>query len=481
MDISTNEQKLIYGIYIDDSTVNVTSSIETALRDAEEEILILNETIESINDLKPKCDKLDYALSVSSGVLCGIIDIFLVGKPGESPLGKITDKWYESRTKDFAKMCGWKGDKGDSTSSAIRFLEKKFKIPYDQRGSGDGGSIIYDLTPSNHHFKSLAHNPSLIGLFFSILDQFTNTSHFVSNGELISLQEADVGFELRGGNIPSKLFCAFINWFGHLMSDGSGSSNSAGRGMGIPSPLWTWTNDVIAIKSKLNIPVTSFDKSVNELAMELYKKGYDSRFQTTQAIPVVINELIVRTLYSVRRLIKYFSETDENSRSLKGMWEKCEPFKNPTIKRMLTVAHGTFCVIDAGEAVIRSFIAGGGTFNPVEFFMRLNIVGVGRFTISLFGEVKRGVKIHHAEQEVLFARKEKLIIENYIEGLKLLADLYDDKDLLNFVNDLKKGDVYIAFEKSVKLAQKRKVPDGDIVKSKKDIDLYFMRGGTTNE
>ena len=32
------------------------------------------------------------------------------------------------------------------------------------------------------------------------------------------------------------------------MSDVSGSSGSKGRGMGIPSPLWTWTNDIIAIK-----------------------------------------------------------------------------------------------------------------------------------------------------------------------------------------------------------------------------------------
>ncbi len=30
-----------------------------------------------------------------------------------------------------------------------------------------------------------------------MLDQFCNTSHFVSNGELISLQEADGTFELK--------------------------------------------------------------------------------------------------------------------------------------------------------------------------------------------------------------------------------------------------------------------------------------------
>lgn len=473
------EQNMLFELSVLNDGLEYTSSIDEALKFAESEIQSLDETIESIKGLKPECDKLDYALAASSGALCGIIDIFLVGKPGESSLGDITDKWFEERTKDFAKMCGWNPDGEKSLSSAIRYLEKKFKIPYDQRGMGDAASFIFDLNASNHHFKSLAHNPTLLGLFFSILDQFTNTSHFVSGGELISLQEADDKFELRGNNIPSKLFCAFVNWFGHLISDMSGSSGSKGRGMGIPSPLWAWTNDIIAIKRKLNIPVSEFVQSVNELALNLYKEGYDARFQTTQAIPVLINELLVRLMYSVRRLIKYFSDIPKEERSLRLLWEKCEPFKNPTVKRMLTVAHGTFCVIDAGEATIRSFVAGGGTFNPAEFFMRLNIVGVGRFTISLYGEVKRGINVHNVEKEVLFARREKIIVENYVDGLKILAEKYDDKDLVNFADDLKKGMYISAFEKSVKLAEKRGVSEAEGVKNKTEIDAYFT-GGKSN-
>lgn len=474
-----SEQNMLFELNVSNDGLEYTSSIEDAMKLAEDEIQTLNETIESIKGLKPECDKLDYALAASSGALCGVIDIFLVGKPGESPLGDITDKCFEDRTKDFAKMCGWKADGEKSLSSAIRHLEKKFKIPYDQRGMGDAASFIFDLNASNHHFKSLAHNPTLLGLFFSILDQFTNTSHFVSGGELISLQEADDKFMLRGSNVPSKLFCAFVNWFGHLISDMSGSSGSKGRGMGIPSPLWAWTNDIIVIKRKLNIPASEFNKSVNELALNLYKEGYDARFQTTQAIPVLINELLVRMMYSVRRLVKYFAETEQVDRSLKLLWEKCEPFKNPTVKRMLTVAHGTFCVVDAGEATIRSFVAGGGTFNPAEFFMRLNIVGVGRFTISLYGEVKRGINVHNVEKEVLFARREKIIVENYVDGLKILAEKYDDKDIVNFADDLKKGMYINAFEKSVKLAEKRGVSEAEGVKDKAEIDAYFT-GGKSN-
>ena len=293
--------------------------------------------------------------------------------------------------------------------------------------------------------------------------------------DLIALQNADDGFELRGNNVPAKLFCGFVNWFGHLVSDVSGSSGSKGRGMGIPSPFWAWTNDIIAIKRQLNLPVSEFDKSLNELALNIYKQGFDFRFQTDQAIPVFINEILVRLVYAVRRMVTYFVSTKGDSRSASAMWTACEPFSNPTVKRMLTVAHGTFCLIDLGDATIRGFTAGGGTFNVAEFFLRLNIVGVGRFTISLYGEAKRVVSVSIAEADAQFARREIIIVDNYLDGLSLLSEIYDDKNLVNFVNDLKRSDMYIqAFEKSVRLAELRKVPERDILKTKADIDSYFM-------
>lgn len=473
------EKKLLIELSVLENHFEFASNIDTALSHAENQYHVINEQIkessETIKKLTPECDKLDYILSATCGALSGIIDIFLVGKPGESPLGNITDKWFDERTKDFAKLCGWK-DNGNGLSSAISYLEKKFNIPYDQRGAGDTARAIFDLNPTNHHFKSLAHNPTILGLFFSILDQFStpNQSHFVTNGELISLQNADDTFELRGNDIPSKLFCAFVNWFGHLISDISGTSRSKGRGMGIPSPFWSWTNDIIAVKRKLNIPIAEFDKSFNELALTIYKEGYDSRFQTAQAIPVFITESLVRLVYSIRRLIKYFGTTKKNERSFKKLWRECKPFSNATVKRMLTVAHGTFCLLDASDAVIRGFTTGSGTFNVAEFAMRFNIVGVGRFTISLYGEIDRSAKKKHEEENIYFLKGEKTIIEDYIDGLKYLSDIYDDKILLTFVSDLKKSDMYkTAFTKSAELAKKRNVPNNKILKSKSDIDSYF--------
>ena len=462
---------------IADDTFDFSTDITDALARAEGELAILDETVGSIKALKPDCDRTDYMLAASCGALCGVIDIFLVGKPGESPLGSITDQWFANRTMDFARLCHPKNKKFDSLESALRFLEKEFKVPYDQTGLGDAGKEIFGLNAINHHFKSLAHNPSLLGLFFSILNQFTNTSHFVTDGKLISLQEADGKWEMQGDNIPAKLFCGFANWIGHLISDISGSQSSAKsrkRGMGIPSPLWTWTNDIIAVKAALGLTVTETEKAMNDLALTIFEKGYDTRFQTAQAIPVFLNELLVRLLYAGRRLFRYFSEIPKAERSFGLMWKMCEPFSNPTVKRMLTVAHGTFCLVDVGDAVGRSFVSGGGTFHAVEFVLRLNIVGVGRFTISLYGETKRAISYGHVKREADFAVKEKMIINHYIEGLKILSMKYEDAHLLRFIEDFEKSDAYTeAFEKSGVLAELRCVPSEKILKNRADIDRYF--------
>ncbi|MDO4977124.1 MAG: hypothetical protein Q4E53_07665 [Eubacteriales bacterium] len=474
-----DQATMLLEIDITEDGYEFASDIKTALASAEIELSAitskLNESTSTLKRITPECDKLDYILASCSGAMCGMMDLFLMGKPGESTVGNCTDKWFENRTMDFAKMCGWDDSKNDSLSAAIKHLEKKFKIPYDQRGAGDAASWVFDLNPMNHHFKSLGHNPTLLGLFFSILDQFTNTSHFVSGGELISLQEANGKFELQGNNLTSKLFCGFMNWFGHLISDMSGSSSSKGRGMGIPSPFWSWTNDIIAIKRKLNIPIREFDKSVNELALEIYKQGYDARFQIAQAIPVFVNEILVRTIYSIRRFLRYFS-TSKN-RSFTSLWNSCEPFSNATVKRMLTVAHGTFCLIDMGDAVARSFITGGGTFNITEFCMRINIVGIGRFTISLYGEAGRGIRRHVLKEDILILERKKIILFDYLEGLQYLANIYNDEGLLLFTKELKESDMYIqAFNKSVDLAEIRGVSNDKILRTKEDIDSYFKGG-----
>ena len=139
---------------------------------------------------------------------------------------------------------------------------------------------------------------------------------------------------------------------------------------------------------------------------------------------------------------------------------------------MLTIAHGTFCMMDLGDATIRTLISG----NVGEFALRLNIIGIGRFSVSLVGEVSRKITYEKKKKEFKYLLNEERIIKNYIEGLEILYELYDDKELLTFVEDLKDNKKYIeGFEKTVKLAEKRKVPENKILKNKSEIDNHFKR------
>ncbi len=196
----------------------------------------------------------------------------------------------------------------------------------------------------------------------------------------------------------------------------------------------------------------------------IYKQGYDIRFEAAKAIPVFVNDLLVRMVYSIRRLVRYFMDNQDGDRSFGLMWELCEPFSNASVKRMLTVAHGTFCLLDVGDALDQGFIRGAGSFRIDQFLMRLNIVGLGRFTISLYGEANRWLKRYQVQKENFSLRQEKIIISDYIDGLKILLEVYDNEDLLLFTQELKESDMYIeVFEKSALLAEKRNVPKNQIV------------------
>ena len=98
------------------------------------------------------------------------------------------------------------------------------------------------------------------------------------------------------------------------------------------------------------------------------------------------------------------------------------------------------------------------------------MIGVGRFTISLYGEAKREFNLHRAEKDARQAAREKTILENYIEGLNVLRERYDDQQYLSFLDDLKDGDYKVAFEKTVSLADLRQA---SALRTKQDIDNYF--------
>ena len=346
-----------------------------------------------------KCDKYDYLIAGTCGLIGGLIDILFVGAPGNSDLGNYVDKNADKITENFAEFLGWDKNKAlqkgrNTTASAIGFLENKFKVNYDQATTSATDGMIDNLTLKNHHLKNLAHSPDIIGLFFSILNQFTNTSTFLSNGKLISIDTET--FELQGNNFISKCFCGFANWFGHIISDWTGSSGTVGqgnRGTGIPIPFYNLFQ---------TIDVGHFGKKDRQtfamITSEVFEKGYDFRFGMTMAIPVLLTELLIRFMFVMKN--RFYHKKD---------WNKCIPkITIPELRRMLLVGHGTLCLLDGADAFIRS----GGEL--VTFLSRTNLIAWVRFGSLALKEVTAWYNEDHLDLD----KVDKYIEEEYNRLLK---------------------------------------------------------------
>ena len=309
------------------------------------------------------CDKYDYMIAGTCGVIGGLIDILFVGAPNDSKLGNIADEQANKITEKFAEFVGWDKDKAvekgkNTTASAIGYLEEKFKINYDQATTHATDGAVNNLSLKNHHLKSLGHSPDLIGLFFAILNQFTSTSTFVSNGKIITIDTKT--FELQGNDFVSKVFCGFANWFGHIMSDWSGSSGTVGqggRGTGVPIPFFN-------LFQLMNFGEFGQNKQTfATITAKVFENGYDTRHAMAMAIPVLTTELLVRFMYTMKAHFYHKRE-----------WKDSIPNANiPELRRMLLVGHGTLCLIDGVDAYIRS----GGEM--VTFLSRTNLLAWVRF------------------------------------------------------------------------------------------------------
>lgn len=387
---------------------------------------------------KDKCDKYDYIVAVACGAIGGIVDIILVGAPGDSVLGNWTDKQVNHVVMEFARKLGWnpKEKNLNNVNSAIGFLERRFKVNYDQRKPSDVNDL-FNIAPSTHHMMSLAHSPDIVGLFFSILNQFTSTSSFIAEGQLVTV--ASETFELRGGNFIMKIMCGIANWFGHLMSDVAGSSGSHGRGTGIVMPFY----EFFGFCKFGNFSTKDGTKDLAEIAMQAFSQGYDLRFGLNQMLPLLVTELSIRLVWALRQRFQYHKSVKE-----------CIPtMKHSDLRVMLLIGDGTLCVMDGIDSGIRS----GG--NYLAFFMRLNLVAWFRFATLVLKEVFIRVGIADA-------------LQMNIEAFKRVNEA-----LLLYLNELEQIDIEL-FKRET---EKYKATIGVFCLAKTEQDLNTMLLNTYEE
>ncbi len=330
-------------------------------------------------DYESGCDKYDYGSAVFAGIVTGLIDSFFVGSPLCSTLGGVTDKAIDGVVLKFAQwVYRLDGQKGklyrkapDSLASAIGFLEDRFRVNYDARYGKDlqGGDALSHFCPGNHHLKSLAHCPDILGLFFSVLDQLTGKTSIVNRGKLVRLPSVTSSAVPGNMSFESKVISGVVNWFGHIMSDVAGSSGTRGhagkRGSGIPIPgfeLFQFTGKDLG--TELN--------GLARFTDLMFQNGYDFRFGLAMSIPVAINQMFTTLLWALRK--RYALQWD---------WKEIisQRKQDPQLARMQLVSAGCFLLVDIGDAALRS------QGQLLVFALHLNYVGICKFAFAAYQEL----------------------------------------------------------------------------------------------
>lgn len=388
------------------------------------------------------CDASQLASAAACGVLGGMIDVLFVGAPNE---GKALEKWADKQIDEsverFARLTGWKPGEGQGdVAHAIGFLEDKFKVNYDQRYGADVGGL-FTMNTRDHHFKSLGHSPTPVGLFFSMLNQFTSTATFAVDGGLIFVKTDT--FEVYGKNLPAKIFCGFVNWLGHVMSDVAGSSvmeRLPGYGMGVAAPLC----ELLQFCKIGNFDVNGAKSDLAELATEVFKNGYDARYALSLGIPVVITDLLIKLIWVVKEHFAFGRPIHECVRAK----------DNDGLRTMLLVGTGTLCLIDGAGSYVRS----GGGVNAVELASRINYVAWLRLAMLVVRELMIRLSL---ERDIEAMRELNAAYKNYLEELEKL-------DIDSFKSE---SVVYESFSKELKSVASEDELNALLLDTYKKLDL----------
>ena len=427
------------------------ASVEARLSFVQEKVAKLNGDIDKLTN---HADGIDYATAVISGIITGVLDAVVVGEWNFAEAKKVAYKDINNRVISFAKKqpdytqyCNYalEGKGGarrklkdpNRLDSAIDFLEWKFHLP------GDGAYMTgkFGIDGNTHRIDDLCHHPTLVGLICCIIVQFTGNTLYVNKfGEDISIPITVNEYgHFVGNNTVTKVFSGVINWFitcaktianrkGHLMSDIATSASLPGSFLSMISELASipcirneefltqlrasFKNGIGTEKGQVDLGILNSLFSNAQSKLDISTERAVMHEVKRQAMPVVINEVLVRATYFIRRLI---TELKVSKDIHKIEWANIIPLNNRTIARMLTIATGTFTSVDMADAAVR---AASKSIDTVSFasnmLLHVNFVGVGRFTVAISVDagmgtvraVKRDMRINlHAEEIRLLEAK----------------------------------------------------------------------------
>ena len=346
----------------------------------------------------------DYVFAAASGALMGALSVLWQKDLNLADARKLGSEKIEKIVIGAAQRVGLKKE-NPSIADAIRFLEQKSPFVGDKLTAAFGGGL-------QHHLRDFSHHPSPVGLVCSILMQFTGKGFgTATDGSFLIVDLPREALKDLGSNTEEKFLYGTLNWVLHLISDMAGSSSTPGAGTGIPGPLLSFLKEASALPffrdlsighegkmrtlsqwiSKAFNGTLLKDQDGNPLRFDLRTEVGLASQVLTQVPAVLANECIVRGFYTITRFIDELRRADVSSVKDLGRINPSRflPLNSRALTRMLTVASGSFVVINTSIAAVRAAVDGaasGGVGAVPLFFMRLNYVGIGRFAFALWAD-----------------------------------------------------------------------------------------------
>ncbi len=467
-------------LYIDEARA-VTMTDAQILASLDAKIQKVNEELES-NTVQ--LDKSAYILSVASGLICGCLDSFFFRniELQENGLYLVSPVSIFKQNGINKKGLGLLGDKyAHKLEDAANFVMSNDLLKKTVPG------ILGGITNS---IMDLAHYPTPQGLVCSVFAQMLKVCSLKSeNGKmvftLVNKNTVDIVMvftaalitgvmnwllhistfnyeEDNGTEVPESIYkLAHIisttpiikeiidtaNSFAANLSKGMGSIQ---RNHGKEGTGGVFLSLFSAIAVMPSIKNTGLPKKVTELK-DKYLKGIriDNPIVglfTKQAMPVLVNEILTRTLYMLIRFRQEFEQHDE----LVGInWSNVIPLGNRSVDRMLTVSALTFNFADAADAAVRAALESGGQFVVFagRFCARYNYIGAGRAVVALVKEYSYEVKdaqlVH--ERMLLMGEKADIMLrklEEFKQQLEEKLTNYLTEDITAFLkgfDDIRAG------------------------------------------
>ena len=369
----------------------------------------------------PEKERTYYLYALASGLLTGILgeasSVFPFLKSGIDVSHEDTDaadqeikkrnvhgdkKFIREAVLFAAKLDGYKGR---DYKKAIRFLIDKEAVKAVRRVQDPFSDMIGEEV-------ELSARPSVSGLLFSVLVQFTGRMYFADGPD--DVQESDVpDHYIIGDSYEEKLLLGILYWFFYASAETVRLGQDALKDTRLPGAFRKLIEDIgSGIDPDLQKVPGDFQELEKKYSGWLEKLVSDSddyndaqelrllfdekmKYLCQDMFPVLLNNCLVKALYVLGRIRT--AAVGNGSFTLEDLLESggdvYAPEKHRILSNMCLIASGTFAAVNIGHATVNVLLKSGGkkTKETIkDFVSALNIAGIGSFVIA-FAENTRYV------------------------------------------------------------------------------------------